>query len=114
MEEKKAIRKQVYAARKACTDEKVEADSRRITENILSLPEYKQAERILVYADYNHEVMTGFLIEEAWKAGKQVAVPKVVGKDMVFYLLTDFDQLKPDISEYRSRKRERSYSGRTR
>ena len=95
MEEKKAIRKQVYAARKACTDEKVEADSRRITENILSLPEYIQAERILVYADYNHEVMTGFLIEEAWKAGKQVAVPKVVGKDMVFYLLTDFDQLKP-------------------
>ena len=32
MEEKKAIRKQVYAARKACTDEKVEADSRRITD----------------------------------------------------------------------------------
>ena len=47
------------------------------------------------YADYNHEVMTGFLIEEAWKKGKEVAVPKVVGKDMVFYKLTDWKQLEP-------------------
>ena len=39
--------------------------------------------------------MTGFLIEEAWKAGKEVAVPKVDGKDMIFYKLTDFSQLEP-------------------
>ena len=37
--------------------------------------------------------MTGFIIEAAWKAGKEVAVPKVVGQDMVFYKLTDFSQL---------------------
>lgn len=37
--------------------------------------------------------MTGFMIEEAWKQGKEVAVPKVVGQDMVFYKLTDFAQL---------------------
>ena len=39
--------------------------------------------------------MTGYLIEEAWKRGKEVAVPKVSGKDMVFYRLTDFSQLEP-------------------
>ena len=49
----------------------------------------------LVYADYNHEVVTEYLIKEAWKAGKEVAVPKVVGKDMVFYKLTDFARLEP-------------------
>ena len=95
MEEKQAIRKQIFAARKACTDQQIEDLSRMITKRVAALPEFCQAERIMAYADYNHEVMTGFLIEEAWKSGKEVAVPKVVGKDMVFYKLTDFKQLAP-------------------
>mgnify|MGYP004460556733 FL=1 len=95
MEEKQAIRKQIFAARRACTDQQIEDLSRMITKRVAALPEFCQAERIMAYADYNHEVMTGFLIEEAWKAGKEVAVPKVVGKDMVFYRLTDFEQLAP-------------------
>ena len=95
MEEKKAIRKQIFAKRKQCTDEQIESWSRLLTSRLVQLPEFLQADRLLVYADYNHEVMTGFLIREAWKAGKEVAVPKVVGKDMVFYRLTDFSQLKP-------------------
>lgn len=95
MEEKQAIRKQIFAARKACTDQQIEDLSRMITKRVAALPEFCQAERIMAYADYNHEVMTGFLIEEAWKSGKEVAVSKVVGKDMVFYKLTDFKQLAP-------------------
>lgn len=95
MEEKKAIRKQIFTARKSCTDRQVEQWSREITGRVLSLPEFQMAEKILVYADYNHEVMTGFLIREAWKAEKEVAVPKVDGKDMIFYKLTDFSQLEP-------------------
>ena len=39
--------------------------------------------------------MTGELIEAAWKAGKEVAVPKVTEKEMVFIRLTDFNQLAP-------------------
>ena len=95
MEEKQAIRKQIFAARKAYTDQQIEDLSCMITKRVAALPEFCQAERIMAYADYNHEVMTGFLIEEAWKSGKEVAVPKVVGKDMVFYKLTDFKQLAP-------------------
>ena len=34
-----------------------------------------------------------YIIEAAWNDGKEVAVPKVVGQDMVFYKLTDFAQL---------------------
>lgn len=95
METKQAIRKQIFAARKACTEQQVEAWSREITRRTAAIPAFKRAERVLAYADYNHEVMTRFLIEEAWRAGKEVAVPKVVGEDMVFYRLTDFSQLKP-------------------
>ena len=95
MESKKDIRKKIFAERKLRTDEQIETMSRTITDKVTALPAFKNADRILVYADYNHEVMTRYIIEEAWKAGKEVAVPKVVGKDMIFYRLTDFSQLEP-------------------
>lgn len=90
---KKVIRKQVFAARKAHTDQQIDDWSRKIAETVTALPEYSNSRRILAYADYNHEVMTKYIIEAAWKDGKEVAVPKVVGQDMVFYKLTDFAQL---------------------
>lgn len=95
METKKEIRKQIFTARKNCTDAQVEKWSKIITERVALLPAFRNAKRILAYADYNHEVMTRYIIEEAWKAGKEVAVPKVDGKDMIFYKLEDFSQLEP-------------------
>lgn len=95
MEEKKAIRKQIFAARRDCSQEQIRTWSREITARVLSLPEFQEAKQILVYADYNHEVMTGEIIKAAWKAGKETAVPRVTGKDMVFCALTDFSQLSP-------------------
>ncbi|MBU5481520.1 5-formyltetrahydrofolate cyclo-ligase [Blautia sp. MSJ-19] len=93
MEEKKQIRKQIFAARKAHTDQQIADWSREIAEAVTALPEYRDCRRMLAYADYNHEVMTKYIIEAAWKDGKEVAVPKVVGQDMLFYKLTDFAQL---------------------
>ena len=95
MEEKRLIRKQIFAARKQCSDAQVEEWSHQITDQVLKLSEFMKANHILAYADYNHEVVTEYLIKEAWKAGKEVAVPKVVEKDMVFYKLTDFARLEP-------------------
>ena len=83
MESKKDIRKKIFAERKLRTDEQIEAMSLTITDKVTALPAFKNADRILVYADYNHEVVTEYLIKEAWKAGKEVAVPKVVGKDIL-------------------------------
>lgn len=93
METKQQIRKEIFAARKKCSDAQVEEWSQIITERVSLLPAFKNAKRILAYADYNHEVMTRYIIEAAWKAGKEVAVPKVNGKDMIFYKLEDFSQL---------------------
>lgn len=95
METKKEIRKKIFALRKKYSDSEIEEMSRRIIARVTALPTFKNADRILVYADYNHEVITRYLIEEAWQLGKEVAVPKVNGKDMVFYKLTDFSQLAP-------------------
>lgn len=95
METKQAIRKQIFAARKTFSDRQIEDMSRQLTEHVLTLPAFLEAKQILAYADYNHEVMTEYLIKKAWEMGKQVAVPKVVGRDMVFYLLESFEQLSP-------------------
>ena len=56
MEEKRLIRKQIFAARKQCADEQVEEWSRQLTERVIRLPEFLQADRVMAYADYNHEV----------------------------------------------------------
>ena len=86
MEEKKVIRKQVFAARKAHTDQQIDDWSRIIAETVTALPEYSNSRRILAYADYNHEVMTKYIIEAAWNDGKEVAVPKVVGQEALMIM----------------------------
>lgn len=95
MEEKKNIRKVVFAERKGHTDQEIREMSRMITEKVTALPEFKNAERILAYADYNHEVQTSEIIREALRQGKEVAVPKVRGQEMDFLKIRDLSVLEP-------------------
>ena len=93
MQEKKAIRKQIFAKRKEASDAQLAEWSQIIADKVTALDEFKNASRIYAYIDYNREVCTRPIIEAAWKAGKKVAVPKVDGKDMIFYDFTSYDQL---------------------
>lgn len=95
MESKKAIRETIFQKRAQVTPEEVLKLSHMICEKVCAMDVFLQAECIYAYADFNKEVSTRELIEKAWSMGKQVAVPKVHGKDMTYYLLTDFNQLKP-------------------
>ena len=69
MEEKKEIRKKIFKARKEHSDEWIQEKSRMITGKLTVLPENQEAERIMAYADYNHEEITRKIIEQAWKDG---------------------------------------------
>lgn len=93
MEAKKHIRKEVFARRRETPEQDIRNGSRRIFSQVVQLPEYREASVIYAYMDYNREVMTREFIEKAWREGKRVAVPRVVGQDMIFYLLESFDQL---------------------
>ena len=95
MEEKKVIRKKIFAIRQDISDQWVQDISIELSKHLIDLPVFQHAKKVMIYADYHHEVKTDYIIRAAWEAGKQVAVPKVVGKEMVFHLLTDFNQLKP-------------------
>jgi len=44
---------------------------------VMALDEYKNADTVFVYADYNREVKTGTIIKDALKSGKKVAMPRV-------------------------------------
>ena len=85
MEEKKVIRKQIFAKRKEASDAQIGEWSQIIADKVTALDEFKNASCIYAYIDYNREVCTRPIIEAAWKAGKKVAVPKVDGYGGGFY-----------------------------
>lgn len=100
--EKKEIRKQVFALRKALEEDVLQEKSRVICEKVMRMDAFAKAKSIYAYMDCKGEVSTRYLIEEAWKLGKKVAVPKVVGDDLIFFEINSFADLQPgyfDIPE---------------
>ncbi len=93
IDEKKAFRKAMLAKRDAIPYEnRMEADRARDA-RIRNWDVYKEAELLLFYVSYRSEADTRLLMKEALEAGRNVAVPKVVGTDMVFYRITHMNQL---------------------
>lgn len=93
--EKKDIRKLVYAKREALSKEELMQKSRVICEKIMQLPEFEKADAVYAYMDCKNEVSTKMLIEESWKLGKKVAVPRVEGDDLVFYYISSYEDTVP-------------------
>lgn len=91
-EEKKALRKEIKALRAAHTDEEIHAMSLKVRDQVLTLPEYRDAEVIYAYVDCKHEVETSDIIRAAWADGKRVAVPKVQGENMKFFYITSLEE----------------------
>ncbi|MCI8506372.1 MAG: glutamate-5-semialdehyde dehydrogenase [Lachnospiraceae bacterium] len=72
--------------------------SKQICSFVCALPEYREAEVIYCYVDYNHEVRTWPIMEQAVRDGKQVAVPRVDGETMEFYLIQGQEDLESGYS----------------
>ena len=70
MEAKGNIRKEVFARRRAATQEEIQEKSRMIYEKITALPEFLDADCFFAYMDFKKEVMTRDLIEKALQMGK--------------------------------------------
>lgn len=91
--DKKAFRRQMLARRDAIPlENRIEADKVR-NERIRNWAVYQEAKLMLFYVSYRSEADTIQLLKEALTAGRCVAVPKVVGTELVFYRITDFSQL---------------------
>lgn len=94
---KKEVRKTVNERRKALTESYEAASSKQILDYVCSLPEYQKAECVYGYIDYNHEVRTWDIMEQAMKDGKRVAAPLVADDKitMDFFYITSRDDLEP-------------------
>ncbi len=85
---KAEYRNRVFRLREKMTAETADLVSRDILSRLCSLPVYQNASRIAAYLDFGKEVRTRPLIEEALRAGKEVALPKISGGKMQFYPYT--------------------------
>lgn len=92
---KKELRRRFRAVRKDLGEEGRGAADAGIEANLLALPEYARAEVLLPYLDFGPEVRTRGIIENAWAAGKVVALPWCVPgtHEMRWYRVTSFDAL---------------------
>ncbi len=93
--EKNEIRKQMKLYRENMTREDMFSKSTQIFEQLITVPEYKRAEKIFTYVSMNNEVDTIMLIDYSLSVEKRVFVPKVVGKNMEFYEISDISELSP-------------------
>lgn len=95
MDAKQFIRQQMIAQRNALTTEMVKQKSSAIAQKVFMLPEYIEADHILLYADYRHEVMTKEIFDDAILRKKKVYFPKCNPDDssMEFYQVVSVRQL---------------------
>ena len=91
--DKKALRAEIRAQKRAMTAQEIEEKSAALAEAFYKTAEYKNAKTIYGYLPYNQEVRTTQMLAHALVDGKQVAVPKVYGDEMKFILLSDLSQV---------------------
>ena len=98
MVEKKQKRRELLEIRNSIPEQERASKSRFIFMQLKEFPEWKNAEVVFTYVSFGSEVDTILLIKECLKAGKKVAVPKVLSKtEMEFYYITSIEELKAGV-----------------
>ena len=92
-ESKKAVRRNALKKRDGLTEKVREKKSAEITEKLVSMKAFAEAKTVFAFMSFRSEVDTTGVIKEALRQGKNVAVPKVEGKEMQFYRIHSGDDL---------------------
>ena len=96
MLDKRALRREIAAQKRALSPAQIEAASADLTAQLLAHPLFRAARSLYAYLSYNQEVRTLPLIRQAQALGKRVAVPKVFGEtEMRFLWLDDPARIAP-------------------
>lgn len=88
---KKEFRKKIIKLRKEKEKDFIKYNSDIITQKLLDLDTIKDAKTIMLYLDFNNEVMTDDLVIKLNNLGKTVAVPVTLLKEkkLIPYQITD-------------------------
>lgn len=90
--EKVRIRKSVLKRLSQMDAAEIHRASDKILTDIIETAWWREASLVLTYLSMTKEVATDGMIKAAHKAGKEVAVPCIDGKSMVFYTLNPAGQ----------------------
>ena len=92
---KKKLRKEALVKRKEMPAEERTEKSRWITEHILQSEVYQKAKSVFSFVSMGTEAETRGILKQAWKDGKNVAVPKTKqDREMIFLKIESFADLK--------------------
>ncbi len=91
--DKKELRSRIRQKKRAMTQEQILEKSEKLGQLFAASEAYRGARTIYGYLPYNQEVRTVPMLERALAEGKQVAVPKVMGKEMKFICITDLSRV---------------------
>lgn len=96
METKKEIRARALKERGSLQPEVRASFDQKIYKLAADHPFFQNAREIYCYASFRDEVSTAGLMELAWKAGKRIAVPRVMDSlQMEFYYIESLKELQP-------------------
>lgn len=93
--EKRDIRTEIFRKRKHCSQEWILQNSAIICDRIRNSPEFQNSRMVYAYMDCKGEVSMKKLLKTCWQQGKPVAVPKVEGADMKYYVIHSYADVAP-------------------
>jgi len=73
---KRELREEALKARRSLTPEEVRLLSRKVHENLQTVPEFSAARTVASYVARKHEVQTAEILRRAMASGKKVIVPR--------------------------------------
>lgn len=89
---KKELRKEVLARRDALHEKERQEKSARISKQVTEQDVFQKADKILLFSSFKSEVDTTYIFREARRLNKDIYYPKVLGKEMEFYLVDETTQ----------------------
>ena len=93
--EKARLRKQLLDARDSLSLDFINITSKQIQDNLRKIEFFRNAKSIGAYYSIGSEVKTQDILQEILKDGKEVSLPKVVKKDLVFKKINNLSDLEP-------------------
>lgn len=91
--EKNQIRSEIRKKKRQLSEKEIQDYSAMIANKLYALESFQKTECMYCYVSYNQEVDTKKIISYSLSLGKRVAVPKVIGKQMLFFFITDLKEL---------------------
>lgn len=93
--DKRSLRKSVREKIAALDESYIISSDREITDSLLSLPEVQKADRIFAYLSVGREVDTRRFLRSCLSAGRQIALPVIIGQCIEFAAVGSLDELIP-------------------